>query len=281
MLILSTCFYIVKSKFDVETYVNWFKNLLTNVKKFKLFIYTNLESIDYLKPFCIGNDNITLIIKEFDKFHNFKYKDEWIDNQKRNIYLKHIDWKLQMIWAEKINFVYETCLNYLNYYKQNEDDIKDKIIWFGWCDIGYFRARNIDISVDTISSWPNKEKIDNLDINKIYYGIVNDFDYITNMVNSCLKKNSYGLPEIPIEGNQESVAGGFFLSTKSNIEWWKETFDSKLQLYFKHVYLVKDDQMIIINCISENIDRFALIFEKINENNKEYYTWFMFQRFLL
>ena len=74
MLILSTCFYIVKSKFDVNTYINWFKNFLTNVKQFKLVVYTNVESVNYIYPYCIGNKNIKVVIKDFEKFYNYKYK---------------------------------------------------------------------------------------------------------------------------------------------------------------------------------------------------------------
>lgn len=278
MLILSTCFYIVKSKFDVNTYVNWFKNLLTNIKKFKLVVYTNTESYNYIYPYCDGNKNIKIVLKDFEKFYNFKYNDNWIENQKNNIYLRDIDWKLQLIWSEKINFVYDTA--YLNYHNEDNEDNEDKQqqIWYGWCDIGYFRGRQNDIAIDDISSWPNMDKIHSLNKDRIYYAVVNnDTGYVNNLIQSCLKKNSFGLPETPIQGAQISVAGGFFLSTKNNIGWWKETFDSKIQLYFKHFYLVKDDQMIIINCISENMDKFELI----TENIKGYDNWFMFQRFLL
>jgi hypothetical protein len=42
-------------------------------------------------------------------------------------------------------------------------------------------------------------------------------------------------------------------------------------------YLVKDDQIIIINCIANNFNDFELI----QENNIKYDNWFLFQRYLL
>ena len=92
-----------------------------------------------------------------------------------------------------------------------------------------------------------------------------------------MNKNEVGLPTHPINPTQTSIAGGFFLITQENINWWFTTFDTKLELYFKNNYLVKDDQMIIINCIGENITKFFLV----EENNISFDKWFMFKRFLL
>ena len=81
---------------------------------------------------------------------------------------------------------------------------------------------------------------------------------------------------MPIPSLQISIGGGFFLIHKEKIDWWFSTFDKMLQLYFENNYVVKDDQMIILNCISINMDRFNLY----NENNPRYDNWFMFQRLL-
>ncbi len=126
-------------------------------------------------------------MKDFEKFYNFKYKDNWIKNKKNNIYLKNIDWELQLIWSEKINFVYNTTFE--KYFCEDNEDNEDN--WYGWCDIGYFRCRNNDVSRNTISHWPNTNKINNLDKNKIYYAIVNnDEKYVQNLMESCIKTNN-------------------------------------------------------------------------------------------
>ena len=93
---------------------------------------------------------------------------------------------------------------------------------------------------------------------------------------SILNKNEKGLPITPIPPNQTSIAGGFFICHKDCISWWAQTFDTRVQLYFENGYLIKDDQMIIIDCYFTNKEPFYLHREITNMNN-----WFMFQRILL
>lgn len=265
MLVLSSCFYIIKSKFDVETYVEWFKNFLGNVKNFNLVIYTNEETKFLLEPMIEHNDNIKLIIKSFDDFYNYKFKNQWIKNQNKNTYLPNVDWKLIMLWMEKISFVKETIDK-----KYFDGD------WYGWCDIGYFRGRYNDINNDLIKNWPNIDKISKLDKNKIYYAMINKNNFV-EYIKNCLDVNENGLPKKPIPGDQVSIAGGFFLSHKNKLGWWFDTFTKKVKLYLDNDYLIKDDQIIILNCIIENFDNFRLV----EENNKIYDNWFLFQRYLL
>ena len=94
-----------------------------------------------------------------------------------------------------------------------------------------------------------------------------------NLVNS---RNDKNLPVIPIPAHQNSIAGGFFILHKKNIEWWTTTYDNKLKLYFENNYLVKDDQIILVDCILSNLEKFNLF----RENNDHFDNWFMFQRIL-
>jgi len=89
-------------------------------------------------------------------------------------------------------------------------------------------------------------------------------------------KNIVGLPVKEIPPNQNSIAGGFFFLHKDKINWWSETYERTLELYFKNNYLVKDDQIILVDCILSNLDKFTLF----KENNPLLDNWFMFQRFL-
>jgi hypothetical protein len=82
---------------------------------------------------------------------------------------------------------------------------------------------------------------------------------------------------MPIPAHQVSIAGGFFICHKNCVEWWRNTFDKKLALYFKHGYLVKDDQIIIADCILSDVQKFALC----KEEDVRYDNWFLFQRLLL
>ena len=64
------------------------------------------------------------------------------------------------------------------------------------------------------------------------------------------------------------------------ISWLKDSYDMKLNLYFKNNYLVKDDQIILIDCIYSDITKFTLCHEN-NKRLRPYDNWFLFQRYLL
>jgi hypothetical protein len=118
-------------------------------------------------------------------------------------------------------------------------------------------------------------KIRALNKNKIYYAQVQqNLDELRAIIT---QKNTQGLPTTPIPPNQMSIAGGFFIAHQAKIEGWAHLFDTKLRLYFQHHYLVKDDQIIIIDCILSEPQRFELIQEPEN-NGKN--NWFQFRRFL-
>ena len=97
------------------------------------------------------------------------------------------------------------------------------------------------------------------------------------MKNIIDTKNEIGLPIKPIPENQISVAGGFFILHKDKIDWWRKTYEDKVKLYFENDYLIKDDQIIIVDCIFSNLDKFNLV----RENNRRFDNWFLFQRYLL
>jgi hypothetical protein len=116
---------------------------------------------------------------------------------------------------------------------------------------------------------------------------INSYDFVFlcvpdkekySLIKYCIQnKNERGLPITPIPPNQTSIAGGFFICHKDKINWWAETYDAKLSAYFKNNYLVKDDQIIIVDCVLSNLNDFLLF----RENNPMYDNWFMFQRIYL
>ena len=261
MITLVTSWYIFKCKFNKETYNNWIKNFVLNVKKFNLVIFTNEASKHMILPLVDKNPNIKVIIMEVNEFLNYKYKKQWIENHLMNKTLINlVNWQVNMLWSEKINFVKKV--------------VNEKIFdteHYGWCDIGYFRGRpNQDIPSLTIQQWPNNEKIKNLSKENIYYCQVCSNDEFQKFQSDIIKENI-------IPPNQISIAGGFFLTHKSNIEWWHTTYYSKLDDYLKQKKLVKDDQIIILDCISYNTKKFRLI----KHTNPNLDPWFGFQTFLL
>ena len=262
----STCFYILKSKFNHFVYITWMNNFISIVNNFNLVIYTDENSSKYIDT--KKNPNIKVVIKPLQNFYNYKYKPYWIKNHNNNMLLKDkIDWHVNMLWSEKIWFVNETIQN--NYFDTE---------LYGWCDIGYFRNRNEDMHTMFLSNWPNKTKLSCLDKRKIHYACINNNDgqlkYLHKLVNN---KCNNGLPIQQIPQHQQSFAGGFFILHKDKIQWWREKYDTTLSLYFRYNYLVKDDQIILAHCVFSNMEQFNLI----KENDRNYDNWFLFQRFLL
>jgi hypothetical protein len=90
-----------------------------------------------------------------------------------------------------------------------------------------------------------------------------------------IQHNSQG-NDIPLPPDRVTVAGGFFLISSKKVDWWTETFSSKLADYFKKDLLVKDDQIIIIDCILNNTPHFMMVEEQDPTKNR----WFVFQAFL-
>jgi hypothetical protein len=261
----SSCFYVIKSKFEANIYIEWMNNFISIVNNFYLVIYTDQNSFKYINT--KNNPKIKIIIKPLESFYNYKYKDYWIKNHENNYLLNDKScWELNMLWSEKIQFVKETSEN--KYFDTE---------FYGWCDIGYFRNRPCDSHTNSLSNWGNNQTILNQHTDKICYACITNYDnYLTYLYNIVNNRNEKGLPAQPIPPNQNSVAGGFFILHKKNIDWWATTYDNKLKLYFENNYLVKDDQIILVDCIFSNFNRFSLFSENINNID----NWFMFQRIL-
>ena len=280
LITFSTCWYIVKSKFPITTYLEWIKNLFSIVNNFNLVIYTDTDGYNSLKQLLLTNnflkkkDQIKVIIKPMNTFYGYRYKDEWIKNHNNSQLSLHkkVDWELNMLWCEKIHFVNETLRN--KYFDT---------MYHGWCDIGYFRELSYK-KMELLIGWPSPLTLLTKLSNKIHYGCVQtdamkyimlQNDVVThysnnNNNNNTIKKSS---PPISSENIEEiCFSGGFFVLTQPLAEIYSRIFNSKLQYYFKNGFTVKDDQQIIMDCIFSNPQLFQIHFSE---------NWFMFQELLL
>ena len=268
----SSCFYIIKSKFDPSIYIYWMNIFISIVKHFNLVIYTDENAMKYIDT--KGNVRIKVVIKPLEDFYQYTKKDSWIKNHEKNMYLNDlVDWKVNMLWSEKIWFVKETIER-----KYFETD------FYGWCDVGYFRNRINDLHTVYLDNWCNPSNSNFRDLleknkNKIMYACINnDFNFLKWLHQLVNNKGESGLPLQPIPPAQNSIAGGFFVLHKDKISWWCETYDSLLKKYFEKDYLVKDDQIILANCILH--DDLREHFTLFTESNPAFDNWFMFQRIL-
>ena len=278
LLTLSTCYYNIKSKFSSTKYLFWANNLLSFVNKFNLVIYTDRESFSLLKILFVTNSaiakkinvKIKIIIKPLEDFVGYKYKDHWSRNHETSGLELHqnIDWKLNMLWCEKVHFVNETITN--KYFITP---------FYGWCDIGYFRNRPDDTNTNILTEWPNPFKLLAL-TKEIHYACVeNNLDIYTSLLadirNNYKNKDQNKQPTNKLLN--PCIAGGFFIIRPHIIKGYSAIFDNKLKYYFDNGYIVKDDQTILLDCIATNPGLFCLHWE----HYPQYDNWFMFQRLLL
>ena len=261
-----TAWYNLKSKFNIQLYQNWMSNIINYVDNYNLVIYTNKESYYVLQPLLEKNKmnkKIRVIFKEWEEFYGYKWKTKWQNNHKNNNTLNNksrwdTDWKLNMLWSEKINFVKDTMENH---YFDSE--------YYGWCDIGYFRD-------STTMNWPKLHTVNILKKHKIYYGQPGEQTTLEKLKKIILTKNKNNMPMQPIPEHQVSVAGGFFILHKDKLEWWHKKYYDRLKDYFTYNYLVKDDQIVIIDCIINNLKHFQLV----KETNPYKDKWFVFHSYL-
>lgn len=262
----STCWYNFKPKFDRNIYMLWAKNMLQNVENYYLVIYT--DQIDLLEVLeIVMNPKIKIVLKPIEEFITYKYREYWIRNHERNDLLNgnakfSVDWRVNMLWSEKVNFVAET----------KNSVLFPRTQFYGWCDIGYFR------NGPNLPEWPNPVKIQLLNKNKIHYACIqNNSNYLTTLIRNINNRRADGLPAIEISPNQNSIAGGFWIAHTLLIDEWRDKYNARLAAYFDAEYLVKDDQIILADLIFSNMGSFILH----RETKKEVDNWFMFQRILL
>lgn len=259
MLVVS-CFYALKSKFSVETYSKWityFIRINTENKENKIIIFTDAKSKKYLPI----HSSISIIECEINEFYMFKYKEQFIHNFNNNKSFIELDWQLVMLWCEKIYFVKKASLIY--------PDSK----WVCWCDIGYFRCRpHKDLLLEElIHPYVWGEIPDWFSNEYIYYGLTTN-SHIQQIKSIC----SLGKEQVPI--HQNSIAGGFFVCSLDKLYLWGDLFENKCIKYFNNNYIIKDDQIIIADCIFSPDT--SIHFRLLRDTHIKYDTWFPFQRIL-
>jgi hypothetical protein len=268
-LILSTCWYSVGAKFNDEVYHSWMDNMLSNVVKYFVVIYTDDNSYFGLIHKYGYNPNIKFVLLPFNEFIGYKTFGEkfWKENHDRNKWLNQlVHWEVNMIWCEKVHFVEKTCENC--FFKENPHET-----WYGWIDIGYFRCRpGFDISREYLQHIPGK--MNSFSREKINYLLVNknkiQMDYLKNLV-----QNEKSLPP-----NQVSFGGGCFIAFGDDlIKQWSKYFSQIMkEKYLDKGLVIKDDQIIIATCIFLNSEMFDI---HISPQTITLDPWFYFTHLLL
>lgn len=273
LLTLSTCFYVLKSKFPIQQYVKWINNFLSIVKNINLVIYTEPISYNYISHLInLDNPHIKVIIKLLTEFKLYKYHNQWVNNHKQSGLNLHenVSWELNMLWNEKVFFVEDTIKN--EYFKT---------FYYGWCDIGYFRNNLDNIHTKYLHNWPNmvtllKQPFTN---NVIHYACVqkNNELYKNELlhIKKHYEENQLDQPSSDLLKNY--FAGGFFILKHQMIQDYTKIYEEKLEYYFNNSYTIKDDQTILTDIIATNQNLFCIH----NIFKSHFNEWFAFQKILL
>lgn len=266
-----TSWYKLKSKFSHNKYISWIKNLLSITNNFNLIIFTNKESYQLIEKLIDKTkQNIHVIFREFEQFNTYQFKDFWIKNHNISTMELHknTDWKLNMLWNEKIFFIKEAVQLQI---------VKTK--YYGWCDIGYFRNEPDNVHTNYLTNWPNNDKLANFH-SLIHYGCVQTNKEQYELLENNYKehyKNNINKKEPNPDYNSICFAGGFFILPMNIVKIYADLYKDKLTYYFKNNFFIKDDQVIVADIIFNNRNLFYIHYE----TNIKYNNWFMFQRLLL
>lgn len=270
----STCFY--SNSINIETQKGCIDRITKNIMSFfsnyfstnsidinfNLVVYTNEQTYPYINN--LQDSRIRLVIKPIEEFYTYKYKKEWIRNNKIFANCEDESYHFpSMLENEKVWFVQETI-------ERKYFDTE----FYGWCDIRFF----CDIEQTLFKQWPNTRKIMALDQTKIYYSIISEDDnYLLYIGNKIKEKNKIGLPKIQLPMNNTPIYSGFFVLHKDMIQYWSKMYEKTLQLYLKHDYIVRDGQPILMNCLFSNIRDFVVVREKTQGHDHRYMFLRLFQ----
>lgn len=281
-LTLVTAFYVLPAaKFPKETYTEWLTNFLQIMwynPHVYLVIYTDIYSRQWLPAHMLNlieANKVAVIERPMEEFHMWKYADFWRKNHDANVLLRRTtSWELNMLWNEKLWFLRDVV--------RSPPPVFEHTKFYAWCDAGYFRSRPGE-DLETAGGlnyirWATPERMTQLDPAKIYYALVNsDMQYVRH-IKGLVQRGA----EVPAD--QVTIGGGFCMINGSNtvvIDDWCLHYENVLIDFMEQGRLVKDDQIILANCIFSSLAEKEGQFFLVKETGNTYDPWFVFQRFLL
>ena len=254
-LTLTTCWYNFKNKFTPEIYQKWISNFINYVENFNLVIYTDKNSIDIFKNFDLS-DKVKIVVYEKEDWELHPLDSKLEKSYQKNKYLNRMVQKeVIMLWLQKTYFVKKTIEE--KYFETE---------FYGWCDIGYFRD-------STSKNWHSSNSLQKISKDKINYILVES--NTINILKREKEKRKLSFEELRtmIPPDQVSIAGGFFIGTRQICIDWYNKFNETLNYYLDKDWLVKDDQIIILDNYLEGKFPFNLI----DSGRQE---WFYFIHYL-
>lgn len=237
-ILIVTAMYNIAGKHSTDSYKKYLSNWFPYFENGNMVIFCDDYYYDYIKELRKNVMNKTTIIKKpIEEFKVYKEFNDFFKNNNekiKNVY--NIDYRKQLIWGEKINFMYEGY----KIYPQAE--------YIAWFDGGYFREDQDKDLVKTLFSDLSK-----INPNKTYMIRITS-DYWIDVFNKNIndKKPGQFLSDYKIDYNSAYLAGGFILTHSMNIKKIYDLFYLYLSEFKKADKEFLDDQYIFAFMVLDN-----------------------------
>ena len=238
--IVTSYFQLNQSKSSHERYIERMKNML--IINNPMVIYCDKHSAVFIEEFRTKNglkEKTIVIPTSFNEFYSIKYIDDFMKHYTMDTEqcIGHNEF-LYMVWAEKSHFVKRTA----DINPFNSD-------YFIWCDIGCFRRSNRQFI-----HWPNPEKINVLDKNKITLLSVCPFKEHELRCNK--------IEELPSFQFDDRIGGTIFSGSIDAINQWHKLYYEMLEHFISINRFIGKDQSIMNSVYLLNRDLCNLVNRK-------------------
>lgn len=249
-----TCFYVIKSKFPVDTYKRWienFKKLECNV-----ICFTDKYSLQFFNP----DKNWFIIELEKENWDIWKYKD-YFELCEKNDHETYHTKELYMIWCNKPFFL-KTAI------RKNPFNS----IYFVWCDIGVCREEGI---INKAKGFPNS--IDKyINENEVLFSQI---DYVNTELlkvntNGIIKAHDVDMSDYKYNRNIINyIQGGFIGCTKYSIDLFINDYIETLDVFIKNNIFGGKDQYIFNTMVRKDYKYIKVL---CPDNTSWHDIWFSF-----
>ena len=251
--IVTAYFKLPQSKASHDKYTEWMQNMLMNNNP--MIIFCDSSSVDQLQEYRKDFLEITKIIPiEFKDFYCYKYFPSFVNDYNTKDHERNHNPYLYLIWNEKTHFLKRAIE--MNVFTSD---------YFLWVDIGCFRHPNIKYL-----KWPNPDKINPLDNNKILLNGVYPFtpeEYNCDHLNN-LTDFKYIIGRI---------CAAIFGGNSKTILKWHDIYYEMLEYFININRFVGKDQNIMNSIAVIHKDIVQIINPDDFEHNDR---WFALQEYL-
>ena len=262
-----TALYFTQSlKHSFADYITWLGYIMEVVHEPMVIFVEDSEVVQRLRtlrePFMNQTVFVPMPFENFSMYKMFQGDDFWKKQQdKDSEYNAHRDWKLYLIWNEKVTWLRDTS-------ESNPFNSK----YFIWLDAGYIREpqsnlghimRRDNVEEDKIyvvNVYPFKPCQTEMNkMGKIFFGKVDDNNY--HLLNtSCPARRTAAVnSSIDLKGARGLIAAGSVFGTAQAISKYQKMYFDSIKLYASLSLFVGKEQYMMASLAVENRNFFFLV----------------------